>query len=301
MRKSLDKIPLYSAQEAGRHYLENAVLASPPIHIETALFTLAEISSIAPLLKLSKHPFKTKFHSYLFLTEGQVKISINAEEFELKAGNFSLVCSGEVVALTEIEEGTKGYMGTFSEQIFTPQTTEKLLSRLLNVGVFQIRVLPQDIADHIGHLFRRISVLYETPVPQYIEHISDYFVTILNELFLVDTATDNIKVTASQKLVGAFKMAMSKHIYSDYGPADYATVLSVSTNHLNKVIKRETGFTTIQLIAKRKIVESEVLLKHSSLSIADIAYSLGFDNPGYFSKFFKKHTSLSPGEFRQEK
>lgn len=81
-------------------------------------------------------------------------------------------------------------------------------------------------------------------------------------------------------------------------PKEYADRLAVHVNHLNKVLKEVTGSTTSELISRRVIEEAKVLLKQTNWSIADIAYSLGFDEVAHFSNYFKKQTAQAPLSFR---
>jgi len=79
---------------------------------------------------------------------------------------------------------------------------------------------------------------------------------------------------------------------------DYADRLAVHVNHLNKVLKEVTGHTTTELISTRIIQEAKILLKQTNWNIAEIAYTLGFDDLAHFSNFFKKQTSFAPAAFR---
>jgi AraC-like DNA-binding protein len=79
---------------------------------------------------------------------------------------------------------------------------------------------------------------------------------------------------------------------------DFADRLSVHVNHLNKVLKENTGQTTTSLIAGRIIKEAKILLKQTDWNISEIAWSLGFEEVAHFSNFFKKQTTLSPLAFR---
>ncbi|WP_337993508.1 helix-turn-helix domain-containing protein [Mucilaginibacter sp. KACC 22063] len=69
-------------------------------------------------------------------------------------------------------------------------------------------------------------------------------------------------------------------------------------NHLNKVLKEATGHTTTELISNRVIQEARILLKQTDWSVADVAYTLGFDDVAHFSNYFKKQTSFTPLAFR---
>lgn len=79
---------------------------------------------------------------------------------------------------------------------------------------------------------------------------------------------------------------------------DYAGRLSIHVNHLNKVLKENTGKTTTELISKRLINEAKILLKETDWNVSEIAYSLGFEELAHFSNFFKKQTTLTPMSFR---
>jgi AraC family transcriptional activator of pobA len=79
---------------------------------------------------------------------------------------------------------------------------------------------------------------------------------------------------------------------------DFALRLNVHTNHLNRAIKTVTGRTTTAHIAERLVNEAIALLKHTKWNIAEISYSLGFEEPAHFTNFFKKQTSTTPTSYR---
>jgi AraC family transcriptional regulator, transcriptional activator of pobA len=82
-------------------------------------------------------------------------------------------------------------------------------------------------------------------------------------------------------------------------PSDFANTLAMHVNHLNAVIQEVTGKSTSTHIAESIINEGKALLLHSSWSIAEIAYCLGFEYPNHFSNFFKKHTGITPLSLRK--
>jgi AraC-like DNA-binding protein len=79
---------------------------------------------------------------------------------------------------------------------------------------------------------------------------------------------------------------------------DYAERLSIHVNHLNKVLKENTGKTTTDFISRRLAQEAKILLKQTDWNVSEIAYALGFEEVAHFSNFFKKHVNLSPLAFR---
>ena len=82
-------------------------------------------------------------------------------------------------------------------------------------------------------------------------------------------------------------------------PADFAGILGVHVNHLNRVLKETTGKTTGEIIGSRIFQEAKILLSQTQWNISEIAFTLGFDEVAHFSNFFKKHAKQSPQHFRE--
>ena len=80
--------------------------------------------------------------------------------------------------------------------------------------------------------------------------------------------------------------------------AYFADKLCLSTGYFGDLIKKETGMTAQRYIQNKIIDLSKRDLLGSDKSIAEIAYSLGFDYPQHFTRLFKKQTGLSPTEYR---
>jgi AraC family transcriptional regulator, transcriptional activator of pobA len=106
------------------------------------------------------------------------------------------------------------------------------------------------------------------------------------------------KQSKSFDLTEQFKNLIQQHINQHQSIGFYADLLKVSPNHLNKIVKQATGKQASALIAEMLILEAKVLLKHTDLSMADIAFKLGFNDQSYFSRFFKKHSGISPKEYK---
>lgn len=76
--------------------------------------------------------------------------------------------------------------------------------------------------------------------------------------------------------------------------------LNVSSRYLSDLLKQETGKTALELIHLYLITEAKNLLKEGVMNIAEISFSLGFENPTYFSRLFKKEVGVPPNVFRDQ-
>ncbi|WP_259067906.1 helix-turn-helix domain-containing protein [Mucilaginibacter sp. X4EP1] len=82
-------------------------------------------------------------------------------------------------------------------------------------------------------------------------------------------------------------------------PVDFADMLSVHVNHLNRSLKDITGKTTSQLIAERITKEASGLLLYTGWNICEIGYCFGFEEGPHFINFFKKNARMSPTAYRK--
>lgn len=80
---------------------------------------------------------------------------------------------------------------------------------------------------------------------------------------------------------------------------EYAQLLHISTRTLSDLTNQLLGKSPSLMIQERIILEAQRMLLYSELNVNQIGYRLGFDDPSYFVKYFKKHTKVSPSEFRK--
>jgi AraC-like DNA-binding protein len=88
------------------------------------------------------------------------------------------------------------------------------------------------------------------------------------------------------------------HIGKKHDVGFYAQTLKITPNHLNKSVKLATGKTAVAFFNEIRLTEAQLRLKNTDLPVSEIAYQLGFEDPSYFSRFFKKSTGYSPTKFR---
>ncbi|WP_317928508.1 helix-turn-helix domain-containing protein [Halioxenophilus sp. WMMB6] len=80
----------------------------------------------------------------------------------------------------------------------------------------------------------------------------------------------------------------------------YAAELGITSAHLNTLCRKFSKHSAQQMIHDRLILEAKRNLIYTSMNISQISDSLGFSEPAYFTRFFKRVTGLSPKLFRQQ-
>jgi AraC family transcriptional activator of pobA len=105
---------------------------------------------------------------------------------------------------------------------------------------------------------------------------------------------------ADSELFRRFEALLEQHHLQRWSVSDYAGALSITPTHLNRVTRAATGDTASHLILNRMVREARRNLVYTNLPVSTIAYTLGFDDPAYFSRVYAAATGLSPRAFRAQ-
>ncbi|MEC0228696.1 response regulator transcription factor [Paenibacillus alba] len=91
---------------------------------------------------------------------------------------------------------------------------------------------------------------------------------------------------------------IDQHLYLDLRAADIASKIGVSRSYFSTIFKEATGSSIISFISDRKLERAKALLRSTSFRADEIAEKVGINDAKYFSKWFKKSASLTPGQYR---
>jgi len=244
------------------------------------------------------------------LTTGKSLIHYADRSFEMDGtilffGNPHIPYSWETISRSYV-----GYTCLFSEDFLQLSDRSESLqqSPLFKIGGTPILKINEAQREFLNTIFRKMIDEQKTEYAYKDELIRNYIHLIIHEALKLQPSENFDKHNnAFSRITSVFLELLERQFPID-GPDnalrlrsanDYAHYLSVHTNHLNRSVKQVTGKTTTHHISSRIVREAEVMLQHTDWDIAEIAYGLGFEDPSYFTNFFKKHTQHSPGGFRQ--
>ena len=133
---------------------------------------------------------------------------------------------------------------------------------------------------------------YEEMLEMYLRQI---FI-MLQRYFLNSLKTDS---THAVEEIDKATLYFNEHYSEDINIDEYAQNNHVSVSWFIRTFKQCTGSTPMQYILSKRIHNAEILLHDSSYNITEIAEIIGYDNPLYFSRIFKKAKGISPSEYRK--
>lgn len=132
--------------------------------------------------------------------------------------------------------------------------------------------------------------------------VRNFIYIILNEIDDVHQSQKTDKTQDAElhsHILSQFKSLLSDHFIEERQVAFYADKLHLTPKYFSTVIKKVSGKTAGTWINEMLLLESKVRLQNKQLSIAQIANDLNFSDPSHFGKFFRKHTGISPLEYRK--
>jgi len=98
---------------------------------------------------------------------------------------------------------------------------------------------------------------------------------------------------------GEFNRLIERHYADGWTVARYARELGITAAHLNSICRRTVAQSALQLVHQRILLEAKRLLVYTAQTVAQVGDRLGFSDPGYFTRFFKRQTGQSPRDFRR--
>ena len=120
--------------------------------------------------------------------------------------------------------------------------------------------------------------------------------TYLSRLYTIQYQDDAI--SADKLILRHFQAKINDCFRDTHEVGGYAAMLNISAGHLSEVVKNQSGKSAIKHIHDRLVLEARRLLFHTPNSLKEIAFDLGFAEPSYFNRFFKRETGLTPADYR---
>jgi AraC-like DNA-binding protein len=260
-------------------------------------FIISTIEHSAPVIKLPVPPGRTGNHALFLLTNGQMEMTVGHQAYTLGAANLLVVPALQIFSINTIREDTKGFMCFFSNELFIMASGEQDFA-FLKLTSLPFVPLTTTQTGYLLNLMSRLLTEYMENGAVKTNLIGPYLLALLAEIDRAHASTTPARLDAGDRLVQGFVDMLNQHIRQKRFVADYADLLHISPNHLNKVVKSRTGRSPSVWIDERIVLEAKVWLFQSDLTIAQIATELGFDDQSAFGKLFRKYAGSSPTLFR---
>lgn len=251
-----------------------------------------------------RFPHKHSFYHLVYFSAGSGSHSIDFKNFKITAGQVYFMIPGQVHSW-HFKTVPTGYIVNFSEQYLQALITD---ARYLDQFPFFSGIANEQVINIPDEHRVPVTTILQTLVTEgnsVAKLKNDFARTALLQLFITISRLliePHGKGTNhySSLLLRNFQKLIDAHYKEKKLTKEYAAILYVTPNHLNALCKDITGQPAGVLIRERIILEAKRLLVNANMTVTEISHELDFADNSYFSKFFKKHTGVTPEVFRKQ-
>lgn len=265
------------------------------------LFHINRIEATKAHLKFPLPPHRKTVFDFVFLTQGTSLRSKGLDWYEFATNTFFFLPAYQISSHEFYSPDAKGFYCHFDTEILTQNLVQphflNQFSFLQFIGNPLVNV-DQPTVDRLLPILQRLEQENACEKPNY-TLVSAYLAALFLELQPFYHASQKVKENAAFRITQQYKNALAQHIYEKQSVSDYAQLLAVTADYLNKCVKASTGKPALDLLRDMMLMEVKALLKQTSLSISEIAFKIGKEDPSDFTRFFRSKTGLTPSQYRQ--
>ena len=274
---------------------------------ENRIFTMMKICDFEEEERVENQlPHLHHFYSIFWIQEGEAVHATDFVEYVIEKDTILFVPPGLKHRLV-LDKLAGGYSILFNEEFvrhnrknYTPLKEYELFNNPMFKSMIRVE----------GALKNKLNNIVELMFAELMQ--SDHYSqdVVLNLLYLFLTESRRIfetqYLTVNQTGEGSdifsvirFKELIEGNYVREKSVSAYAQMLNMNPTCLNEIAKKSSGITAGEMIRNRVIEEAKQKLFATDMSGKEIAYGLGFDDPSYFSRFFKKYTGYTLKSFRE--
>ncbi len=239
----------------------------------------------------------------VIVCKGQGSQTVDTHNSVLEDDTIYLLAPGQV-HLFQPEGEVTGFVISFTSEFVLMDEENKVcltkLGLLYQLGdplILRVKDdLKEEVSDTIDRLFKEYNNYYI---------LRGEVLRGLLKLLLIyltrhrEDDNDDAPRTKTTEVVNTFHSLLEQHYKSKKMVAEYAELLAISPSHLNDIVKHLTGYPASEHIKRRVVLEAKRTAMHSTSSMKEIAFDLGFETTAHFSKYFKNAAGATFSDFKK--
>jgi AraC-like DNA-binding protein len=286
--------------------LHRALGLPKPLHPLVSLVNYADITTpeaeLPTLLLLN-------FYKISYKINLQGKIKYGQQYYDFEEGGISFLSPNQIIAAAEDEKDYSGYTLLIHPDFLRNYPLAKSIN---NYGFFSYsanealylsekeKTTISEVFEHIlQELNSRIDDFSQDVIISHIEVLLNYSNRFYKRQFITRKAANHDILTQLEDILNQY-FNNEKTLTKGLPTVSYlAEELNLSTRYLSDMLRNLTGQNTQQHIHEKMIEKAKEFLASDKLTVAEVAYHLGFEHPQSFNKIFKKKTNQTPVAFKQ--
>ncbi|GAB3901125.1 helix-turn-helix domain-containing protein [Larkinella knui] len=262
------------------------------------LFHMRRLETVLQEFKDINKPHSHSFYLVMWIKDGSGTHTIDAKTYSIAPNQLYFLSPGKVHSW-QASADSKGYNLYFDSNFCRGRVSR----RLYHYPFFQsTKHEPFLVITDQQSLFSGIfDFIYE----EYTGNQSNRYEVILSACHIVLELADRLynqqwtnEDTYLYDRVRQYEQLIEDQFLTVREVSAYAAQMHLTPHYLNQLCKKILGKTASQLFQERILLEASYLLRNTTLSIKEIGFRLGFQDPSYFVRFFRKNSGETPANFR---
>lgn len=247
---------------------------------------------------------RTSAYAICLLSEGELQLESDLFVHKTKAPAIFTIAPSAIRKFTDLDSGYDARILFFRKEIFLEGQTD--INYLDKFDFFektgqQVVGLNSDNFEQFNTYFDIIQKKSVENKPHTSAIIRSLIYIVLNEIddaHRLQSPVQSVDNDRDIHMLSQFKRLLSEHFIAERQVSFYAEKMHLTPKYFSTIIKKISGKTAGAWINEMLLLEAKVRLQNKGQSIAQIAFDLNFSDPSHFGKFFKKHTGVSPLQYR---
>lgn len=250
------------------------------------------------ILQQLLQPHKLSFYCFSFMDQGSATYTADLQDITISDSQLVFGLPNQIFVNPPNNKNNKNYKVGFDENTLAllPHSYPFLVNPLNSNKI----TFDPDAKQRVKAIFSILFQLLHSPGKQKnIEIILAHLNSLLTEFNSAYFQYENQDVISNPRLSKyiAFKLAVETQLTEQHDVHTIAEKLAMTTSNLYGIVKDFSGISPKEWITNRLMLEARRKLQYSTLSVKELAYELGFNDPHYFSRLFKKSTGKSVSAF----
>lgn len=245
-------------------------------------------------------PHKIDFFAIIVITEGVVKHQLDFKDYNIKKNDCLVISQGQVHSF-DSKSIYKGHLILFTPDFLLNHLSPSTFFKTTNLFNYHLSSPLYNIDKNLLTDIKSLAIEYDKK--EYLLQsniVASLFALVILKLNNRNLSSLNYSNNQGFDTFEKFKNLVEKEYQLTRNVSDFASKVGVSYKHLNEICKRFTSKTAKNFIDDFVILEIKRKLSSTSLSIKEICFETGFDEPTNFLKYFKNLAGLTPLEFKSK-
>ncbi|MDN0072177.1 helix-turn-helix domain-containing protein [Bacteroides caecigallinarum] len=246
---------------------------------------------------------KVDVDTIIFCRKDTANIEIDLIPYEIVANTQLIIIAGSIVHNISNSDDFKISYITFKHEVYDEATAQLEPSFTFFLKEYPCVQLGEKRINKMNYLVEAMEDFYYEKtncfrIKIFKNNIQSFLLDVYDKtrtLFKIDKSEE---VGRREELFIKFIHLIHKYCPQQREVGFYAEKLYITSRYLSSITQNVADKSAKYIIDKHAIQRIKIMLKYSNMSIQDISYELNFPDQSFFSRYFKKHTGMSPLEYR---